>query len=106
MSTLSDNQMKKLLGEFRPPQIESVETAPALAPATGSASFLDPVLLDRCRLSDEDAKQFRNEARLCCRRDEATGAIIVCYVHPDGRILIDAIRLPTPNPPAAQKVSP
>ena len=35
MSTLFYNQMKRLLGEFRPPQIESVETAPESAPATG-----------------------------------------------------------------------
>lgn len=27
-------------------------------------------------------------------RDEATDARVVCYLHPDGRILIDAARLP------------
>ena len=31
-------------------------------------------------------------------RDEETDARVVCYLHPDGRILIDAVRLPEGNP--------
>ncbi len=59
----------------------------------GSNLFFQSNLLDRCRLTDEEAKRFKDQANQECQRDESTGAVVVCYVHPDGRILIDAVRV-------------
>lgn len=44
-------------------------------------------------MSNEDAARFRLEASMGIVRDEETDIRVVCYVHPDGRILIDAVRL-------------
>lgn len=69
--------------------------AETLALAIGSgASLFDRRLLARCLMSKKDAKRFRLEARMDIVRDEVTDARVVCYIHPDGRILIDAVRLP------------
>ena len=57
-------------------------------------AMFDRTLLDRCIMSDEAAARFRAEARLCVRKAPDTGARVVAYVHPDGRVLIDAVRIP------------
>lgn len=63
------------------------------------SALFDPVLLHRCRMSEADAAQFRDEARQSIHLDEETQARVVCYVHPDGRVLIDAVRIPPANHP-------
>lgn len=54
-------------------------------------------LLSRATMSEPDAAAFREQAQQRVLLDEETGARVVCYVHPDGRILMDAIRLLGPT---------
>lgn len=85
-------QYTVLFHECRPAEKSPVAS---LVPAQGSgAPLFDPRLLARCLMSKEDAAKFRQEARMDIVRDEETEARVVCYIHPDGRILIDAVRLP------------
>ena len=58
-------------------------------------TLFDPVLLDRCVMSLAEVIRFREEARMCVRKDDESGVHVVAYVHPDGRVLIDAVRPPT-----------
>jgi len=62
--------------------------------ACSAARLFDPRLLDRCLMSKEAAAVFRDEAMRCVRHDELTGAQVVAYLHPDGRVLIDSISPP------------
>lgn len=55
--------------------------------------FFEPRLLTRCLMSEKDAESFRQKSQMHIVRDEATDARVVCYIHPDGRFLIDAVHL-------------
>jgi hypothetical protein len=59
----------------------------------GNAMF-DPDILSRAVMDDETAEKFRRESKQVILRDPITEARVVCYRHPDGRVLVDAIRLP------------
>ena len=79
----------------------------SLAPTEGQSSGLSvpsgsrffPVeLINRCLLPEDEATTFREESRMEILRDPDTESRIVFFVHPDGRILMDAIRQPANNP--------
>ena len=56
--------------------------------------MFDPDILSRAVMDDETAEKFRRESKQVILRDPITEARVVCYRHPDGRVLLDAIRLP------------
>ncbi len=56
--------------------------------------MFDIVVLARSRMTEAGAKRFRDESRQSIVLDDETGARVVTYIHPSGRILIDAVRLP------------
>lgn len=45
-------------------------------------------------MDDDAAEKFRRESKQTLLRDPETQAVVECYRHPDGRVLIAAIRLP------------
>lgn len=60
------------------------------------APLFDAGLIARAVLSDADAAKFRAESRQSIITDEETQARVVFYVHPNGAILMDAVRLHQP----------
>lgn len=56
-------------------------------------AFIERSVLARAEMSPEDAEAFRREATMGTMRDCQTAASVVYYIHPDGRVLIDAIRV-------------
>lgn len=62
-----------------------------------SGALFDSRLLSRALLSNKAAARFRDESRQAIRIDQETDARVVCYIHPDGRILIDAVRIRKPK---------
>ena len=59
-----------------------------------ASSVFSPELLSRATMPAAECDKFRDEAKMVVLRDPLTDARAVCYQHPDGRVLLDAIRLP------------
>ena len=70
-----------------------------------SKPLFDPRLIAQCVLTDRERRKFMLRSRQRIFRDQETGARVVCEVHEDGRILIDAVRLPTPDRGAGRDVN-
>jgi hypothetical protein len=54
----------------------------------------DGDLLTRSRLNEKAAEKFRSESKQVILRDSESDAMVICYQHPDGRVLLDAVRFP------------
>jgi hypothetical protein len=51
-------------------------------------------ILTRSVLNEKAAEILRAESKQVILRDDITDARVVCYQHPDGRVLFDAVLLP------------
>jgi hypothetical protein len=73
---------------------ERVAERPSDATACSPRPVFDRDLLTRSILNEKAAEIFRAESKQVILRDPETDARVVCYQHPDGRVLLDAVRLP------------
>lgn len=56
--------------------------------------IFDRDILTRSIFNEKSAEIFRSKSKQIVLRDHETDARVVCYLHPDGRLLLDAVRLP------------
>ena len=63
-----------------------------------ASSLFDVDMLKRAIMDDDAAEKFRRESKQTLLRDPETQAVVECYRHPDGRVLIASIRLPQNAP--------
>lgn len=68
--------------------------SPSGSPSCSPRPVFDRDILTRSILNEKAAEIFRAESTQVILRDEITDARVVCYRHPDGRVLLDAVRMP------------
>lgn len=73
---------------------EREASCPSDATDCSPRPVFDRDLLTRSILNEKAAEIFRAESKQVILRDPETDARVVCYQHPDGRVLLDAVRLP------------
>ena len=59
-----------------------------------STPLFNPTLLTRATMLPASADRFRSESEKRILKDPETNARVVFYIHPSGRILLDAIQFP------------
>jgi hypothetical protein len=58
------------------------------------SAMFSSAMLARCVLTEAQRKSFIQQSAMSIVNDEETGAQVVAYRHPNGKVLIDEIRLP------------